>query len=72
MIAQDTGGAIKGAVRGDVFWGYGADAEAQAGAMQSRGQYFVLLPNPRCWTVKANAGCGRVISPLMQGSICTA
>jgi membrane-bound lytic murein transglycosylase A len=44
MIAQDTGGAIKGAVRGDVFWGYGADAEAQAGAMQSRGQYFVLLP----------------------------
>lgn len=45
MVAQDTGGAIKGAVRGDVFWGYGAEAERRAGEMQSRGQLFVLLPN---------------------------
>lgn len=44
LIAQDTGGAIKGIVRGDVFWGYGSNAEAKAGAMQSRGRYFVLLP----------------------------
>ena len=44
MIAQDTGGAIKGAVRGDFFWGFGPDAEAQAGAMQSKGRYFLLLP----------------------------
>jgi len=44
MIAQDTGGAIKGPVRGDVFWGAGFDAERQAGAMQSRGRYYVLLP----------------------------
>lgn len=44
VIAQDTGGAIKGAVRGDVFWGYGAEAETQAGAMQSKGRYFVFLP----------------------------
>ena len=50
MIAQDTGGAIKGIVRGDVFWGFGAEAEAKAGAMQSRGRYFLLLPK----TVKAN------------------
>ena len=44
MIAQDTGGAIKGPVRGDVFWGAGADAEAIAGHMNSRGRYFLLLP----------------------------
>jgi membrane-bound lytic murein transglycosylase A len=44
MIAQDTGGAIKGPVRGDFFWGAGATAAAQAGAMQSRGHYYLLLP----------------------------
>ncbi|MDF2780770.1 MAG: murein transglycosylase [Geminicoccaceae bacterium] len=41
---QDTGGAIKGAVRGDVFWGGGERAEAIAGRMKGRGQYAVLLP----------------------------
>ncbi|MDR3450439.1 MAG: murein transglycosylase A [Alphaproteobacteria bacterium] len=44
MVAQDTGGAIKGPVRGDVFWGAGEDAAMQAGAMQSRGRYYLLLP----------------------------
>lgn len=44
MVAQDTGGAIKGAVRGDYFWGYGAPALAQAGKMRSPGRYFLLLP----------------------------
>ena len=44
MIAQDTGGAIRGAVRGDVFWGFGARAEHLAGKMKSRGQYWILLP----------------------------
>ncbi|MGH6899545.1 MAG: murein transglycosylase A [Geminicoccaceae bacterium] len=44
MVAQDTGGAIKGVVRGDVFWGAGARAEAIAGHMKSRGRYAVLLP----------------------------
>lgn len=44
MIAQDTGGAIRGAVRGDVFWGYGKDAEHNAGHMQSKGSYWILLP----------------------------
>lgn len=46
VVAQDTGGAIKGAVRGDVFWGHGEEAAAQAGAMQSRGRYYILLPRP--------------------------
>jgi membrane-bound lytic murein transglycosylase A len=44
MIAQDTGGAIRGPVRGDVFWGHGARAETWAGAMKSKGRYWVLLP----------------------------
>ncbi|MBL4589581.1 MAG: murein transglycosylase A [Alphaproteobacteria bacterium] len=44
MVAQDTGGAIKGAVRGDVFWGYGANAEAMAGNMKSKGTMTVFIP----------------------------
>ncbi len=44
MIAQDTGGAIRGGVRGDVFWGAGDLAEHVAGHMNSRGRYYVLLP----------------------------
>ena len=44
MVAQDTGGAIKGPIRGDVFWGAGDAAAAQAGTMQSRGRYYLLLP----------------------------
>lgn len=44
MIAQDTGGAIKGPIRGDVFWGYGERAAHLAGLMKSRGQAVVLLP----------------------------
>lgn len=44
MIAQDTGGAIRGPVRGDVFWGHGADAALEAGRMRSSGRYWILLP----------------------------
>jgi membrane-bound lytic murein transglycosylase A len=44
VIAQDTGGAIRGPVRGDLYWGFGADAEREAGAMKARGRYFLLLP----------------------------
>ncbi|WP_375204762.1 murein transglycosylase A [Hyphococcus sp.] len=44
MIAQDTGGAIKGPVRGDVFWGSGDEAGAIAGAMNAEGRMTVLLP----------------------------
>lgn len=45
MVAQDTGGAIAGAVRVDFFWGFGDDAGAQAGRMKQRGEKWVLLPN---------------------------
>ena len=43
-IAQDTGGAIKGANRFDTFWGAGASAEATAGGMSASGQALILLP----------------------------
>ncbi len=39
MVAQDTGGAIKGPVRGDFFWGSGEAALAQAGRMKQTGSY---------------------------------
>lgn len=45
MIAQDTGSAIKGPVRGDIFFGVGEDAGAIAGRMNSMGTMAVLLPN---------------------------
>jgi membrane-bound lytic murein transglycosylase A len=44
VIAQDIGGAIKGAVRGDIFFGFGARAENLAGEMKQSGQLFALLP----------------------------
>ncbi|HVY03075.1 MAG TPA: MltA domain-containing protein, partial [Caulobacterales bacterium] len=44
FIAQDTGGAIAGPVRADIFFGFGPDAEGQAGAMKQQGEMFVLLP----------------------------
>lgn len=44
VVAQDTGGAIKGAVRGDLFWGHGEEAARGAGEMQEQGSYYLLLP----------------------------
>lgn len=43
--AQDVGGAIKGAIRGDYYWGSGGDdILEQAGRMNSTGRYYILLP----------------------------
>lgn len=44
LVAQDTGGAIRGGVRGDVFWGHGEAAEAVAGRMKHPGRLWLLLP----------------------------
>lgn len=44
MLAQDTGGAIKGGVRADFFWGAGDKAGAKAGSMKQQGEVWVLLP----------------------------
>ena len=44
MLAQDTGGAIRGVVRADFFWGFGEQAGNKAGKMKQQGQMWVLLP----------------------------
>lgn len=44
MLAQDTGGAIRGAVRADFFWGFGDQAGARAGRMKQSGSMWVLFP----------------------------
>lgn len=45
MLAQDTGGAIRGAVRADFFWGFGEEAAREAGRMKQPLRMWVLLPN---------------------------
>lgn len=44
VLAQDTGGAIRGAIRADFFWGTGDDAGTQAGRMRQRGRMWLLWP----------------------------
>jgi membrane-bound lytic murein transglycosylase A len=56
VIAQDTGGAIRGPVRGDFFWGTGSAAEHDAGLMKSTGAMWILLP-------KTLSGARRVVLP---------
>ncbi len=55
LIAQDTGGAIKGPVRGDLYWGSGNAAGDRAGEMDARGRYFLLLPRPLADRLTAEA-----------------
>jgi membrane-bound lytic murein transglycosylase A len=57
VVSQDTGGAIKGPVRGDVFWGTGNAAALRAGTMNASGRYYVLLPR----TVARRLAPGRVL-----------
>jgi len=45
MMAQDAGGAIKGGVRADFFWGFGEEAANHAGKMRQIGKMWVLMPN---------------------------
>ena len=44
MMAQDLGGAIRGPIRSDIFFGWGRDAEERAGRMRGKGTEYVLLP----------------------------
>jgi len=44
VVAQDTGGAIRGAVRADFFWGHGDEAAARAGRMKEEGRLWLLWP----------------------------
>jgi membrane-bound lytic murein transglycosylase A len=54
VFAQDTGGAIRGAVRADFFWGFGAEAAREAGRMKQELRMWVLWPR--------EAGAPRIIS----------
>ena len=45
MVAADTGGAIKGQIRADFFWGYSKEAEKYAGRMKEKGSLILLIPN---------------------------
>jgi membrane-bound lytic murein transglycosylase A len=44
MVAQDTGGAIRGGVRADFYWGSGYEAGRKAGSMKQQGKIWTLLP----------------------------
>ena len=44
VLAQDTGGAIRGAVRADFFWGFGPRAGEYAGRMRQQGRMWLLWP----------------------------
>lgn len=56
LIMQDTGGAIRGPIRGDVYWGYGPAAASVAGRMRSEGRLTVLLPKRVAAGLGANIG----------------
>ncbi len=45
MVAADTGGAIKGEIRADFFWGFSKEAEKYAGRMKEKGSLIMLIPN---------------------------
>ena len=47
MIAQDIGGAIKGPIRGDIYWGTGHYAQRMASTMKQQGTYWMLIPIQR-------------------------
>jgi membrane-bound lytic murein transglycosylase A len=53
MIAQDTGGAIKGAQRADIFFGTGDAAGRQAGTLKDPGRMVVLMPIQRAYALLA-------------------
>ena len=55
-VAQDTGGAIKGANRFDTFWGAGSDAEATAGGMSAHGTAWLLLPTGTVQRLRGGTG----------------
>jgi membrane-bound lytic murein transglycosylase A len=55
-VAQDTGSAIKGPVRADIFFGIGAAAEAHAGQLKGRGMWWLLLPRGLANTLATRQG----------------
>ncbi len=58
-VAQDTGGAIRGAARADIFFGFGPEAEARAGQMKAPGKFYLLLPK----ALADRLGADKVFAP---------
>jgi membrane-bound lytic murein transglycosylase A len=56
VVAQDTGGAIRGAVRADFYWGTGDAAGAQAGRMRQQGAMWLLWPRGEPPPTSSSAG----------------
>ncbi|MEZ0469746.1 MltA domain-containing protein [Luteimonas salinilitoris] len=56
MFAQDTGGAIRGSVRGDLFWGFGDTAGRLALATNEVAQMWLLLPKTQVVTAAQGTG----------------
>jgi len=56
MVAQDTGSAIKGAQRADIFFGSGDEAGAAAGRLKDPGRMLVLMPIQRAYALETSGG----------------
>ncbi|MEM9360360.1 MAG: MltA domain-containing protein, partial [Pseudomonadota bacterium] len=56
LVSQDTGGAIRGSTRGDIFFGIGNEAGANAGGQNAPGRMWVLLPNAVARKLLASSG----------------
>lgn len=63
LIAQDTGGAIKGAVRGDIFFGTGPEAGKRAGVTNSPGRLWIFLPRPVAERMRAEGYASLPFAP---------
>jgi membrane-bound lytic murein transglycosylase A len=63
VLAQDTGGAIRGPVRADYFWGFGPGAYAQASRMKESGRMWLLLPKQ----LSASLSAGNVLTRSVSG-----
>lgn len=63
VLAQDTGGAIRGPVRADYFWGFGPGAYAQASRMKENGRMWLLLPRG----LSASLAAGSVLTRSASG-----
>jgi membrane-bound lytic murein transglycosylase A len=56
FVAQDTGGAIRGPVRADIFFGFGSEAANHAGVLKGTGSWWLLLPRPAADRIGAGMG----------------
>jgi membrane-bound lytic murein transglycosylase A len=62
VMAQDTGGAIRGAVRADYFWGHGREAGRLAQGTNHRGALWLLVPRDEVAILAAGAGRTRSVA----------